>query len=202
VRKLHYISGLIITAFIGLHLFNHCWGIFGAEQHIEMMNSLRLLYRNIFVEPLLLIAVLVQIYSGVHLYRINRKKAITGFEKLHIWTGLYLAFFLVIHVTAIMVGRYFFHFDTNYYFSAIGFTFPYYFFFFPYYSLAILSFFGHIAAVHYKKMKKNLLGLTPTRQSKVILFLGVFITLFVFYGLTNHFTGVNIPTNHNILIGK
>jgi extradiol dioxygenase family protein len=75
-------------------------------------------------------------------------------------------------------------------------------FFTPYYGLAIFSFFGHIASIHSKKMKKQVLGLTPNRQAILILFFGVILTLTIFYGLTNHFNGVTIPKEYNILIGK
>lgn len=92
-KKLHYISGLIITVFVGLHLFNHFCSVFGADTHIEIMSVLRNFYRNIFVETVLLLAVLVQIISGLKLFKTNRKKATTQFDKLHIWTGLYLRYF-------------------------------------------------------------------------------------------------------------
>jgi hypothetical protein len=81
-------------------------------------------------------------------------------------------------------------------------SFPFNLFFIPYYGLAILSFFGHIASVHNKKMKHNIFSLTPTRQAKFILFLGLCLTVLIFYGLTNHFNGVKIPTEYNVLIGK
>lgn len=86
---------MIITIFIGLHLFNHFCSIFGAEKHIAVMNNLRPIYRNIFVETILLVAVLAQIISGLKLFTSNRKLAVSKFDKLHSWTGLYLAFFLL-----------------------------------------------------------------------------------------------------------
>ena len=92
-RKIHYISGLTITIFIGLHLFNHFCSIFGVGRHIEIMTTLRIFYRNIFIETILLTAVLAQIISGLALFRANRKIVASAFEKLHIWTGLYLATF-------------------------------------------------------------------------------------------------------------
>ena len=87
VTKIHYISGLTITIFVGLHLFNHFCSIFGADKHIEIMNALRHFYRNVFIESILLFAVLIQIISGLTLFKTNRKIAKTTFEKLHIWTG-------------------------------------------------------------------------------------------------------------------
>ena len=202
-NKIHFISGLTITVFIGLHLFNHTLSVFGADKHIDVMNSLRLFYRNIIIETIILFAVLVQIISGLKLYNTKRKIAITEFEKLNIWTGLYLAIFFIIHLTAVLGGRLFLHLDTNFYFGVAGLNaFPFNLFFIPYYGLAILSFFGHIATIHSKKMKKNIFGLTPNRQSIIILTLGLIMTIIIFYGLTNHFNGVIIPSEYNILIGK
>ena len=203
IKKIHYLSGLTITLFIGLHLFNHFCSIFGAGKHIEIMNILRHFYRNIFIETILLFAVFVQIISGLKLFKTNRKIANLGFEKLHVWTGLYLAIFFIIHLSAVLGGRLFLHLDTNFYFGVAGLnSFPFNLFFIPYYGLAILSFFGHIASIHNKKMNTTIFNLTPKQQAKGILTFGFIITIAIFYGLTNHFRGVEIPKEYNILIGK
>jgi hypothetical protein len=202
-KKIHYLSGLILSLFIGLHLFNHLCSIAGGEKHIAVMNALRLGYRNLFMEALLLAAVAVQISSGLRLFKIHRKTAVTPFQKLHVWTGLYLALFFIIHVSAVLVGRFILQLDTNFYFGVAGLNaFPSNLFFIPYYGLAVISFFGHVAAIHRQKIKKHLLGLPPDSQALVILAFGVVLTLVVFYGLTNHFNGVTIPEEYNILIGK
>lgn len=167
------------------------------------MNNLRPIYRNIFVETILLVAVLAQIISGLKLFTSNRKLAVSKFDKLHSWTGLYLAFFFIVHLSAIFGGRHFLKLDTNFYFGVAGLnSFPSNLFFIPYYGLAILSFFGHIASIHSKKMKSDLLKFTPKQQAKVILIFGFILTIFICYGLTNHFRGVEIPTEFNVLIGK
>jgi hypothetical protein len=203
MRRVHFISGLVITIFVGLHLFNHVSSIYGADKHIEIMNLLRHIYRNIFAEAILLLAILVQIISGIKLFKANRKKMTSQFDKLHIWTGLYLAIFLVFHLSAVLGGRYFLHLDTNFYFGVAGLnSFPFNLFFIPYYGLAIFSFFGHIASVHNKKMKSNVLNLTPKHQAKAILLFGLILIPIIFYGLTNYFHGVQIPEEYNILIGK
>ncbi|MCO4291702.1 hypothetical protein NF867_02350 [Solitalea sp. MAHUQ-68] len=203
IKKLHYLSGLTIAVFVGLHLFNHVGSIFGADNHIQIMHSLRIIYRNIFIESILLLAVLIQIFSGLKLFNANRKTAFSNFEKLHIWTGLYLAIFFIIHLSAILTGRLFLHLDTNFYYGVAGInSFPFNLFFIPYYGLAIISFFGHIASIHSKKMSKDMVGLSPQEQSKAILLFGICLTFIIFYGLTNHFVGVKIPTEYNVLIGK
>ena len=203
IKNLHYFSGITISVFIGLHLFNHFYSVFGIEKHIELMNSLRLFYRNILVESILLIAVFIQIFSGLKLFFAKRKSTTTFFDRLQIWSGLYLSFFLVIHVSAVLGGRLVLGLDTNFYFGVAGLnTFPLYIFFAPYYGVAIISFFGHVAAIHSLKMKHTFLGINPSQQAKFILTFGIIFTILTFYGLTNHFNGVAIPAEFDVLIGK
>lgn len=203
IKKLHYISGLTITIFVALHLCNHFISVFGAQDHIEMMNTLRLFYRNLFVETILLLAVVLQIISGLKLFKTNRKLVLSKFDKLQIWTGLYLAIFFIIHLSAVLSGRLFLKLDTNFYFGVAGLnSFPFNLFFIPYYGLAILSFFGHIASIHNRKMEQSIFGLSPQKQSIIILIFGFIMTIVIFYGLTNHFHGVIIPKEYEVLIGK
>lgn len=203
IKKIHNLSGIILSIFIGLHLLNHAWSIFGITKHIEMMNALRTVYRNIFIETLLLSAVFMQIVSGLKLFVASRKKAKTRFEQLQIYSGLYLAFFFIIHLSAIWAGRFLLKLETNFYFGVAGLnTFPFNLFFIPYYGLAILAFWGHIAAIHNKKMTQHIFGLSPNQQSMVILLFALVSTCIIFYGLTNHFMGVEIPKAYEVLIGK
>ena len=143
MKRIHYFSGIIISIFIGFHLFNHFYSIFGINAHIQLMKDFRLVYRNVIVETILLTAVAFQIFSGIKLVFKKRKTTLDFFEKLQIWTGLYLAFFLIFHVAVVLIGRYYLKLDTNFYFGVAGLnTFPYSLFFVPYYGLAIVSFFG------------------------------------------------------------
>lgn len=203
IKRLHFISGVTISIFIALHLLNHLSSIFGMEYHIDLMDRLRLIYRNVWIETILLLAVLIQIFSGIKLFLSTRKKGVGFYRKLQIWSGLYLAFFLIIHVTAVLVGRYILDLDTNFYFGVAGLnTFPFNLFFIPYYSVAIIAFFGHVAAIHAQKMKKSIFGISVNHQSMIILCIGIFVSILVLYGLTNGFAGVEIPEEYNIMIGK
>lgn len=198
-KKLHYFSGITIAIFVALHLFNHVWSLFGANAHIELMTGLRVIYRNIIAETILLLTVAIQMISGIKLFFKKCKKVSGFFDKLQIYTGLYLAFFLAIHLSAIFVGRFILNLDTNFYFGVAGLnTFPLNLFFIPYYSLAIISFFGHIAAVHSNKMKYSLFGIKPNMQSYFILIFGILLTILILYGLTNGFIGVVIPKDYYI----
>lgn len=200
---MHFVSGLTLSIFIGSHLFNHIYSVFGAQKHIEVMLMLRPIYRNMFIETILILAVIIQIWSGIKLIKVKRKLSPTMFNQLQIWSGIYLAFFLIIHLTAIIVGRTLLNLDTNFYFGVAGLnTFPMNLFFIPYYVIALLAVFAHISAIHYTKMKLSILGVSPLNQSRLILILGFCITLIICYGLTNQFRGVEIPDEYNLLIGK
>ena len=177
--------------------------LFGEQAHINFMEQIRLVYRNPVAEVLLLSAVAVQIFTGVKLFLMNRGKAIGFFNRLQHWTGLYLSAFFLIHLSAVLGGRYILDLDTNLYFGVAGLnTFPFFLFFGPYYGLAIAAFFGHIAAIHSNKMNKEVLGLSVNVQSKIILALGVVLTIITLYGLTNGFNGIEIPDTYDVLIGK
>lgn len=198
MRSIHYFSGIILVLFIAPHLINHMFSLAGPQAHIGFMNALRQVYRNIFVETALLLAILLQIVSGIRLYIQKRKTSTTLFEKIHLWSGLYLALFFVFHVSAVFVGRHWLKLDTNFYFGAAGLNiFPFCLFFVPYYGLAIMSFWGHIAAIHVLKARHVLWGLSPTGQGKVLLSIGFIWVVFTFLGMTNYLQGVEIPTAYS-----
>ena len=203
LKRVHLLSGLTITLFIGAHLFNHVFSIFGAEAHLDIMEKLRVVYRNVLAEAILLAAVCVQIFSGLKLFFRKRKADLNFYKKMQIRTGLYLSFFLLIHVSAVGIGRYILELDTNFYFGAAGLnTFPLNLFFVPYYGLAILSFFGHLAGIHHSKMRKKVLGLSIAGQANLILITGMILTLIILYGMTNGFAGAEIPAAYNIMTEK
>ena len=202
-RHVHFFSGIVLALFIGIHLFNHFTSIFGIQRHLELMDSLRKIYRHPFIEIVLQVAVVVQILSGLRLIRRNSSMKAGFFDQLHIYSGLYLAIFLVTHVSAVLVGRFYLKLDTNFYFGAAGInSFPVNLFFIPYYAMAVLSFFGHLAAVHSKKMNQPILMLNPIQQAWGIFILGAALTLILFYGLTNQFSGVELPGEYRILTGQ
>ena len=199
IIKIHFFSGLTISLFVAVHLINHIYSIFGTEAHIELMNKLRVVYRNLFVEFVLLLAIIFQVITGLRLFFHKRKTEQQFFQKLQIWSGLYLSFFLIIHVSSVFAGRYMMDLDTNIYFGISGLhSFPASLFYIPYYGCAILSFFVHVASIHSYKKKKSVLGLSPRQQARAIIFVGFLITLIIFYGLTNGLGGYEIPLEYKM----
>jgi hypothetical protein len=203
LKSFHRISGITIAAFIALHLFNHMMALAGPESHIATMTLLRQFYRHPVAETVLLLAVVNQVITGIRLHRRDRSGQQRGWQAAQHWSGLYLAFFFVIHLGAVLVGRTVLQLDTNFYFGVAGLnTFPFALFFVPYYALAVIGFFVHVASIHARKMQRTVLGLPPDTQAKAMVFLGLCFTVVLLYGLTNGFTGVEIPPEYGVLIGK
>jgi hypothetical protein len=186
--------------FIGMHLVNHLYGLAGPERHIALMENLRLAYRNPVVETVLLMAAALQVFTGLRLFFQMRKLAGSLIDKLHLWSGLYLATFLLIHVSAVLAGRYVQGLDTNFYFGAAGLnTWPLVLFFGPYYFLGMMAFWVHIACIHAKKAKSRVLGLSPFQQAWLAMGLGLLTSIATLYGLSNGFQGFAIPSDYLLI---
>jgi hypothetical protein len=192
IKQLHYFSGITLSLFIGVHLLNQLSALAGPEAHMALMEKLRNVYRHPVIEGILLSAVLIQIVSGIRLL-FNRKKKVTA-EKIQVYSGIYLSFFLLIHVSAVMAGRLLAHLDTNFYFAAAGLNiYPATWLFIPYYFLAVCAISLHIAALHYLKT-------TSTRSAFLIGAAGVLAALLIIAGYTNCFQWREMPLEYRLFI--
>lgn len=201
-KRFHFLSGLLISFFVLAHLANHIGSLWGSERHLHIMKLLRVVYRFPLVEFLLISVFMIQIISGASLLKGKRKWHPTTFEGIQSLSGVYLLFFLLIHISAVFIGRYLLELDTNFYFGMAGLnSFPVNLFFIPYYGLAVIAYFGHLSSIHFKKMKFKILGISPLVQARIILGLGILVSILIIYGLTNRFEGFEIPKEYKILTG-
>ena len=146
LRTTHRVSAVFLSIFIFIHLLNHTYAVIGTAEHIAFMEAYRSIYRMLIIEAVLMMAVLTQVVTGVMLIKKGSGKRFGFFEKLQAYSGGYLAFFLIVHTSAVLFGRLVPELDTNFYFGAAGMHFePYHFFFLPYYFLAIVAFTNHLA---------------------------------------------------------
>ncbi len=202
-NRIHFFSGILVSLFIVLHLFNHAISVIGVAQHIAFMNETRVFYRNIIVESILLLSVLVQIFTGIQLFSKKRKDIRTKSEKLQAWTGFYLAFFMIFHLSAVFIGRYILNVDTNFYFGVAGLNvFPLCLFFLPYYGLAIFSAFSHIAIAFAKRHENFLIVTSKEKKLVCIISVSVVVTGLILYGTTNGFRGYEIPKAYHLMIKR
>ena len=194
LNSLHRFFASIIVVFIALHLLNHLLAIVSVELHIIFMNAVRPFYRNLFVEVILLLSLLVQIFIRIKSVLRSRGKRRGFYQKAQVVSGLYLSFFILLHVSAVLYGRYFLELDTNFYFAASGlYADVLVLFFVPYYFLAIVSVFTHIACVvrYYIAMKSTHAAANKFALSIVII--GMLISSLVIASLYGAFYEVIIP---------
>jgi len=191
IKSLHRLSGIVIASFLLLHITNHLFALGGPQLHIAVMNLFRCVYRFPPVEIILLMCLAFQLVSGVIL--VFKK----GFLKqpfyvlIQLFSGLYLSFFMIYHVRAVMLGRYVWNAETDFYFAAgVANRYPEKLFFIPYYTLSLVCVFAHIASAHYIKRMEMLdkvsdSALVELRQKKYkkettgICIAGVVITFLV-----------------------
>ena len=91
IKGIHYVSGLTIAAYVGVHVLNHLLILRSEALHIRFMQAARKIYRQPAVEAVLLIAVVVQVLSGIVLVAQKWPRADGWFDWLHIGSGVYLA---------------------------------------------------------------------------------------------------------------
>ena len=178
MKLVHYCSGLLLAAFIGVHILNHLLILHSAEWHVQFMRRARKVYRHPVIESLIGLAVLLQIFSGAGLLLGAWLQAKDFFGIVHVYSGLYLAFFMTVHVAAVIKGRYKMHLDTNLYYGAgVMNSWPQKLLFIPYYSLGLLSFFFHVACIHKEKMSRFISAEAASVQGYLIMIIGIIISL-------------------------
>jgi hypothetical protein len=115
VRTTHGISALaILLLFLIGHMANHVVGIWNLASDIEVTKVLRTIYRARWLQPQIVGLFVLQIISGLALLgsRITKKADLLGV--LQTTSGMYLATFLISHMTAVFVlGRIVLKVDTN-----------------------------------------------------------------------------------------
>ncbi len=202
MKRLHFFSGITLSVFITVHLFNHLMALGGIEAHIEFMNAARKIYLHPIGETILLLACLVQFFSGIQLVRKKGWRQKKWFNKLHVYSGLYLAIFVTAHPIAILVYRYYFEIDTNFYIAAVTMNYiPLLLFFIPYYILGVVSFFTHIACIHRIKIAASQPKWSPNSQAKFIIGIGILVAVLIILGMTNFGQGIEAPLEYRELFG-
>jgi succinate dehydrogenase/fumarate reductase cytochrome b subunit len=196
LRAIHRTSAIFIAAFAFAHLANHLVALSSVAAHIAFMEAIRPVYRHRLVETVLLSCVTLQVLSGSWLVLHRWKQRKGKMAWLQAASGAYLAFFLLVHVTAVLFGRTVLRLDTNFYFAAAGFYVPpYQYFFAPYYFLAVLALFTHLGCAVYWQVEAR------SRAARVLalalpLAAGSVISLLVVLSLAGMLRQVDMPPKY------
>jgi hypothetical protein len=200
LHKLHRMSALVIGSFILVHLINHLYILGGVQQHIDFMDAFRVVYRNPIAESILLLCVMFQVCIGLYFVWRRRGQRSGFLEKAQALSGLYLAYFLLNHVGAVLYGRFVAELDTNIYYGIAGFyTAPFHLYFNPYYFFAVVAIFVHIASAFQWLSRKQIADPLRSRLAYTIIFLGLVISLILILSFNGVFNEIEIPQEYSVL---
>lgn len=152
-RIIHRTSGAILGTFLLAHMVNNLMALAGAAAHKQVLDILRVVYRLPPMEVLLIACVLVQVGSGLHMLRQGWRRWHKGLRRAQFLSGAGLAYFLLAHVSAVMVARGVLGIDTDLKF-AVGGYYPSSMFrllLIPHYAVGLVSLAVHAACVLRRK---------------------------------------------------
>jgi succinate dehydrogenase/fumarate reductase cytochrome b subunit len=171
----HGVSAALILVFATAHLTNHLAGLFGGEAHRAVMDRLRLVYRDAWIEPLLLGVVAFQAASGMVLLGRALARRRSRLETLQSVSGAYLLLFFASHLSAVLRahgrGR-----DTDWGWLAGGelLTDPWSARLVPYYFLGVIALGVHGACGLRRVLERH--GLAPPRGRALVAAIAVLAT--------------------------
>lgn len=147
--RLHRFTALLLALFLLLHLPVHLFALAGPAAHNQALATVQWLYRYPLIEPLLIAALLFQAGLGLRLaWRRWREPGKSGWARLQLASGLYLAYFIVNHSAAALYTRYGAGLETNFWWVSGPLHHPMMKgYFYPYYALAVVALGTHLGAV-------------------------------------------------------
>ena len=104
LRVAHGISAVgIIAIFLAMHLANHLTFILGPDIYRAIMRTMRHVYRQEFVQPVLVALLLFQVGSGVYLATHSDARPMDRFRTFQIASGIFLAVYVLGHMNSVFV---------------------------------------------------------------------------------------------------
>ncbi|WP_199913877.1 hypothetical protein [Stenotrophomonas sp. YAU14A_MKIMI4_1] len=103
LRVAHGIAGVIVLLFAVFHVVNHVFSLAGPEAYNALMTAGGKVYRSSFAEPILVLAMLFQIFSGLYLMWRWSKVHTDIYRVFQIGSGVYLAAFILGHMNSVFV---------------------------------------------------------------------------------------------------
>lgn len=202
LHTLHRTSACVIGAFVAAHIVNHLLAIQSPEAHIAFMEAFRQIYRLPVVEIVLLGCVVFQIGSGVYFIKARWGLRRGFFEQVQSASGGYLAYFLLAHVGAVLFGRSILKLDTNFYYAAAGMhVWPFQFYFIPYYFLAVVAIFGHVACALHWLARNRLSTAARNALGCAALVVGVSVSTLIVTAFAGGFHPIHIPEAYRATYG-
>lgn len=200
MKRIHRITGIVVSVFIILHLFNHSMAWFGIATHQKILETFRQFYRIPIIEVILICCFAFQVGSGVKLFfELWKKKDKSTYEKIQMYSGILLGYFLLQHIPATIGQRLLYEYDTNFYFaSRVVIQKPWLYYFVPYYFVGIVAVGLHIANVHREKIIVKIGSKLAQIHFYLILFSFIFLAFIILYSFMGGRFEIVIPKEYNV----
>jgi hypothetical protein len=197
IRTAHRVSAVVLAIFLAMHLLNHVVALWGVAAHLAFMEGARRVYRSAALEPMLLAAVLVQIVTGVEQVRAGWGMRHGFWPRTQAVSGLYLAFFLANHTFWVLLARFGYGLDSNFYLAATFLTiWPLPFLFAPYYALGVFAVFAHLACAAHFRMG----GRTGDRIGQAFVACGAVLAGVIVAPFMGAFYDIHLPPAYRALV--
>ncbi len=142
LKKLQAITGLVFATFVAVHLLNTWLAGLGPAAYDGVQAALRQVYQFVFVEVLILSALLVHVVAGVMRMVKEPKRTLTVRARVHRYAGFFLMLVILGHILAVRGPSVFF--DVYPGFAGLAFSIEFLpGFFYPYYLLLGMAGFYH-----------------------------------------------------------
>ncbi len=102
-RVAHGISALILCVYVLFHLGNHLMGLVSTELHAEVMDIGRRVYRADLIEPILVLAFIFQVCTGLFLAWRWSASSHGWIGTFQIASGIYLSVFVLGHMNSVFI---------------------------------------------------------------------------------------------------
>lgn len=193
LKFFHRFLAIILGLFLSAHFLVHMSAIWGIEIYFKFFTPVQMVYRNKFIEPLLVIAFLSQVYVGIQLLKRCWKNPRKRFwHWMQLLSGIYLAGFVLLHIAAALATRLVFGLETNFYWAAGTVNLaPIKYLFVPYYFLGLLSVFAHLSAAVHLRWRSHGKTIAPIILAGGTIVAGLIVTTYA--GL---FYEIDIPREY------
>lgn len=116
-KNVHRISAIFLIVFVIAHLGNHLVAAWGPTAFGDYLSIVRSAYRRPYVEAAIIILLIVQAASGLSL-AVRRTEPRNAVSWIELISALIFLPFIIVHLAAVAVTRYFFQIDTDFYWVA------------------------------------------------------------------------------------
>ena len=152
IHHIQYISAIVLLAFVSLPLTGFLIEVITGSSSVNIIKTLEDAGISRAFEAVLFLTVITHAYTALHLSHKRSREKMASWQWIRLFAGLYLAFFLFIHVGAVICARFVIGIETGFYSGAAGMnTYPLKFAFFIYASLLTVFFSAKLTSAPYRQ---------------------------------------------------